>query len=89
MQRWTDLSDSEKRQIERKYCSGVSPVDLGSQFGLKPKQISDQAYRKLWDQSKKARTKSARKPVKKTRKTLRKATGKGNGARASGASRGR
>lgn len=89
MQRWTDLSDSDKREIERKYRAGKTPVDLGSEFGLKPKQISDQAYRKLWDQSKKARTKSARKPVKKTKKTARKATRKGNGGRASGAGRGR
>lgn len=54
MQRWSDLPENAKREIERKYRAGKSPVDLGAEYGLKPKQISDQAYRKLWDQSGKA-----------------------------------
>lgn len=50
MQRWPDLPEKTKKEIERKYRSGKSPVILGVEYGLKPKQISDQAYRKSWTQ---------------------------------------
>ncbi len=76
MQRWSDLSENEKREIERKYRAGKSPVDLGAEFGLKPKQISDQAYRKVWDQGAKRGKKTAKKAVKKAKKTSKKGSKK-------------
>lgn len=76
MQRWSDLPENVKREIERKYRAGKSPLDLANDYGLKPKQISDQAYRKGWEQGGKIQTgksakkssKSAKKAVKKTQK---------------------
>lgn len=85
MLRWSDLPENVKREIERKYRAGKSPADLGAEYGLKPKQISDQAYRKLWDQGGKASAteksakkgtrgvakKTARKGAKKSKKFVR------------------
>ncbi len=45
---WTDLSTSQKASIEKAYRAGQEPGDIARKFGLKPKQISDQAYRKSW-----------------------------------------
>ncbi|MBW7856832.1 MAG: hypothetical protein H3C43_00670 [Leptonema sp. (in: Bacteria)] len=75
MQRWSDLPEKIKKEIERKYRSGKSPVILGPEYGLKPKQISDQAYRKSWIQTKSSKkTKSAKKSTKKVKKVEKKTT---------------
>ncbi len=83
MQRWSDLPENAKREIERKYRAGKSPVELAAAYGLKPKQISDQAYRKMWDQSgkssgkkKTSKKKSAKKSKTSTKKTAKKSAKK-------------
>jgi uncharacterized protein YjcR len=45
---WTDLSSSQKASIEKAYRSGQEPGQIAGKYGLKPKQVSDQAYRKNW-----------------------------------------
>jgi len=72
---WSDLSDKDKAAIKREYESGKEPGDIAPKFGLKPKQVSDQAYRKKWKKKagagrKKAGTKKAAKKAgkKKTKK---------------------
>lgn len=45
---WSDLTPKQKAQIEKQYREGKEPGDIAASFGLKPKQISDQAYRKKW-----------------------------------------
>jgi len=48
MKNWTDLSSAQKTSIERAYKEGKEPGEIAKRYGLKPKQISDQAYRKNW-----------------------------------------
>lgn len=53
MKNWTDLSPAQKAGIEKAYKSGKEPGEIAPKYGLKPKQISDQAYRKNWKRGKK------------------------------------
>lgn len=48
MKNWTDLSSAQKASIEKAYKQGQEPGQIAKRYGLKPKQISDQAYRKNW-----------------------------------------
>lgn len=45
---WSDLAPGEMAEIERAYKAGKEPAEIAGRYGLKPKQISDQAYRKNW-----------------------------------------
>lgn len=76
---WSDLSPKQQSQIEKEYLAGVEPSDIAPKYGLKPKQISDQAYRKDWAKpAKKASSKkktAKKKPVAK-KKAAKKKTAK-------------
>jgi len=63
---WSDLSPKQKADIERDYKAGKEPGDISPKYGLKPKQVSDQAYRKNW--SKPAKKSGKKKAVKKSGK---------------------
>ncbi len=70
MRHWSDLSEKEQREIEKQYAQGKEPGDIAPAYGLKPKQISDQAYRKKWTRPGMARKKATVKnAVKKKKKT--------------------
>lgn len=56
---WADLKPAQKKQIEKEYSGGKEPAEIAPKYGLNPKQISDQAYRKNW--KKPAAKKSAKK----------------------------
>ncbi len=72
--KWSDLSQQEQNEIKRKYESGIPPSELAKQYGLKSKQISDQAYRKGWKSPNiKSKKTTAKKASKKTKKTAKKA----------------
>lgn len=45
---WADLTQQQKTAVEKAYRAGKEPIDIASRYGLKPKQVSDQAYRKNW-----------------------------------------
>jgi uncharacterized protein YjcR len=49
MRKWSELSEKEQSEIEKRYKAGESPTDIAKDYNLKPKQISDQAYRKNWN----------------------------------------
>lgn len=51
---WSDLNPKQKAQIEKYYREGKEPGDIADNYGLKPKQISDQAYRKKWSKPNRA-----------------------------------
>jgi uncharacterized protein YjcR len=63
---WSDLTPKQKAQIEQEYKDGKEPGDIAPKFGLKPKQVSDQAYRKKW--AKPSKSKSAPRGAKKSAK---------------------
>ncbi len=69
---WSDLSDKDKKAIEKAYRAGKEPGEIAPSYGLKPKQVSDQAYRKKWSKpagaKKKAGKKAKKKVAKKTKK---------------------
>ncbi len=85
---WADLNEKQKQQIEQEYRNGNEPGDIAAKFGLKSKQISDQAYRKKWVKPsaeasdrptaavKKTAKKAAKKAAKKTAKKAVKKTAK-------------
>jgi hypothetical protein len=50
---WSDLSKAQQSAIEKAYKAGKEPGDIAPSYGLKPKQVSDQAYRKDWPKPKK------------------------------------
>jgi len=79
MQRWTDLTEAVKRDIERKYCAGKTPAELAPLYKLNPKQISDQAYRKGWQQTQLAMNRKTGKAAKKNMKKTAKAKPKTKG----------
>ncbi|MCB1324705.1 MAG: hypothetical protein H7A21_18915 [Spirochaetales bacterium] len=56
---WSDLTPKQQRDIEKAYKAGKEPGEIAPRYGLKPKQISDQAYRKDWPKPKKKATKKA------------------------------
>ena len=56
---WSDLTPKQQRDIEKAYKAGKEPGEIAPRYGLKPKQISDQAYRKDWPKRKKKATKKA------------------------------
>lgn len=70
MRKWSELSKKEQEDIERRYAAGEGPTQIAKLYNLKPKQISDQAYRKGWKggtmTTKKATKKTAKKTTKKT-----------------------
>lgn len=84
---WSDLTPKQKQQIESEYKSGKEPGEIAPKFGLKPKQVSDQAYRKKWSKpdraggkkapKKKAAKKVAKKKVAKKKVAKKKAKKKG------------
>ena len=74
---WSDLTKAQQSAIEKAYKSGKEPAEIATKYGLKPKQISDQAYRKDWPKPKKKTAakktkKKAKKTAKKTKKKARK-----------------
>lgn len=82
MRNWSELTPSEQKAVEKAYKKGKDPADIAPLYGLKPKQVSDQAYRKDWDRpagagkkaGKKSKKKASKKKAKKTvRKTAKKA----------------
>ena len=68
MRHWSDLSEKEQREIEKQYAQGKEPGDIAPAYGLKPKQISDQAYRKKWTRPGMARKKATVKNAVKKKK---------------------
>jgi uncharacterized protein YjcR len=84
MRKWSELSEKEQSEIEKRYKAGESPTDIAKDYNLKPKQISDQAYRKNWNANMKEQKntkkttakKTAKKTVKKTAKKAAKKTKK-------------
>jgi len=71
---WADLNPKQKAQIQKEYSSGKEPADIAPKYGLNPKQISDQAYRKNW--KKPARKATAKKKVTKKKAVKKKAVKK-------------
>ena len=65
---WSDLSEKEKSAIEREYKAGKEPGEIAPKYGLKPKQVSDQAYRKKWTKPSGAKKKAKKKVTKKKAK---------------------
>jgi len=68
---WSDLTPKQKAQIEKEYKTGKEPGEIAPKYGLKPKQVSDQAYRKKWTKpagKKATKKKTAKKAAKKTAK---------------------
>jgi uncharacterized protein YjcR len=80
MRKWSELSEKEQEQIKNRYLTGESPSKIAKDYNLKPKQISDQAYRKKWNvhmKAKKTTKKTAKKTTnKETKKTAKKAAKK-------------
>lgn len=76
MRKWSELSEKEQKDIERRYNAGESPTEIAKLYNLKPKQISDQAYRKGWKGGAMKAKKAAKKNTKKTAKTAKKSTKK-------------
>lgn len=76
MRKWSELSESEQKDIERRYNAGESPTEIAKMYNLKPKQISDQAYRKGWKGGAMKAKKATKKPTKKTTKKVTKKTAK-------------
>lgn len=72
---WSDLTPKQKAQIEKEYIDGKEPGDIAPKFGLKPKQVSDQAYRKKWAKPDKPAGSSAKKKAAK-KKAVKKAVKK-------------
>ena len=72
---WSDLTPNQKAQIEREYKGGAEPGEIAPKYGLKPKQVSDQAYRKKWTKpaGKKASKKKAKKKASKKKAGKKKA----------------
>lgn len=67
---WADLAPKQQKQIEKDYSSGKEPAAIAPKYGLNPKQISDQAYRKGWKKpAKKASKKGAKKKASKKKKS--------------------
>lgn len=64
---WSDLTTAQQNAIEKAYKAGKEPGEIAPKYGLKPKQVSDQAYRKDWPKPKKkaAKKKTAKKKTKK------------------------
>lgn len=75
MRKWSELSDKEQENIKKRYLNGESPSDIAKDYNLKPKQISDQAYRKKWNVGMKATKKTTSKKTS-TKKTTSKKTSK-------------
>ncbi len=73
---WSDLTPKQKAQIEREYIDGKEPGEIAPKFGLKPKQVSDQAYRKKWAKSAKASSKASKKKAAKKKVAKKKAAKK-------------
>lgn len=65
---WSDLSEKDKSAIKREYESGKEPGDIAPKYGLKPKQVSDQAYRKNWGKKSGSKKKTKKKAAKKAKK---------------------
>ncbi|MEQ9364097.1 MAG: hypothetical protein RIF32_07640 [Leptospirales bacterium] len=67
---WSDLTKAQHSAIEKAYKSGKEPGDIAPKYGLKPKQVSDQAYRKDWPKpaKKAAKKKASKKKVTKKKK---------------------
>ncbi len=62
---WSDLTPRQMAQVESEYRSGREPGEIAPRFGLKPKQVSDQAYRKNWAKpGRKSRSSSSRSSTK-------------------------
>ncbi|MCB1167892.1 MAG: hypothetical protein KDK37_14510 [Leptospiraceae bacterium] len=82
MRHWSDLSEKEQKEIEKQYAQGKEPGDIAPAYGLKPKQISDQAYRKKWTRPGMARKKATVKnAVKKKKAAGKKKAGKKKAAK--------
>ncbi len=73
MRKWSELSEKEQEIIKKRYLSGESPSEIAKDYNLKPKQISDQAYRKKWNEGMKATKKTTSKKTN-TKKTTTKKT---------------
>lgn len=79
---WSDLTEKQQQAIEKAYRSGQEPGEIAKEYGLKAKQVSDQAYRKKWTHpgsktsTKKAAKKTAKKEAKKVVKKAVKKTAK-------------
>lgn len=58
---WSDLSPKQMADIERQYKAGKEPGEIAPKYRLKPKQVSDQAYRKNWSKPKGKSPKAAKK----------------------------
>jgi uncharacterized protein YjcR len=58
---WADLSPKQQMQIEKDYIGGREPAEIAPKYGLNPKQISDQAYRKGWPKPQKKTAKKGSK----------------------------
>jgi|WetSurMetagenome_2_1015567.scaffolds.fasta_scaffold969082_1 hypothetical protein len=69
---WADLNEKQKQQIEKEYRNGNEPGDIAAKFGLKSKQVSDQAYRKKWEKP----AESSSRPQAAVKKTAKKAVKK-------------
>ncbi len=66
---WSDLTTAQQNAIEKAYKAGKEPGEIAPKYGLKPKQVSDQAYRKDWPKpKKKAAKKTSKKKTKKKAK---------------------
>lgn len=66
---WSDLTTAQQNDIEKAYKAGKEPGEIAPKYGLKPKQVSDQAYRKDWPKpKKKAAGKTSKKKTKKKAK---------------------
>lgn len=79
MRKWSELSEKEQEHIKKRYLAGESPSEIAKDYNLKPKQISDQAYRKKWNvnmETKKTTKKTTKKAAKKTTKNAAKKTAK-------------
>ena len=50
---WSDLTTAQQNAIEKAYKAGKEPGEIAPKYGLKPKQVSDQAYRTDWPKPKK------------------------------------
>ena len=68
---WSELNNKQKAAIQKSYESGKDPGEIAPSYGLKPKQVSDQAYRKGWKKKQ-----VAKKVAKKVTKKIKKKAGK-------------
>lgn len=76
MRNWSELTPSEQKAIEKAYIKGKDPADIAPLYGLKPKQVSDQAYRKDWQRPGVTKKKTGKKAVRKAAKKSKKASKK-------------